>query len=330
LPRFGPAVDGGVVLSGHSDVVPVEGQDWTSDPFAMTERDGALYGRGACDMKGFIACVMAMAPEIARWRPTRPVHVALTYDEEVGCIGARALADDFLRARGLRPAIAIIGEPTGMRLIHGHKGCCEYTTEFAGLAGHGSDPGRGVNAVAHAVRYAGRLMELAEALKDRTPPESGFAPPWSTINIGRIAGGSAHNVIPAEAEIEWDLRPVVEADAAFVRTEIDRYAAEVLLPEMRRVHPRAAIRRHVVGEIAGLEPMEANRAADLVAALTGDNGRGLVSFGTEAGIFQGIGIDCVVCGPGFIEQAHKADEFVARDQLARCLDMLEGLRGHVS
>lgn len=325
---FGPARDGGIVLSGHSDVVPVEGQDWSADPFAMAESEGSLYGRGACDMKGFIACVLAMAPRIAGWTLTRPVHVALTYDEEVGCMGARALVDT-LRAREIRPSVAIIGEPTTMRVIEGHKGCCEYTTRFAGLEGHGSAPDRGVNAAEYAVRYAARLMTLSDELRACAPAGSRFDPPWTTVNIGRIQGGIAHNIIAGHCELDWEMRPVTETDGARVRTEIDRYAADDLQPAMQAVWPGASITREVVGEVTGLEPVEANKAVEIAAALTGANGADVVPFGTEAGLFRELGMDCVVCGPGSIDQAHKPDEFVSREQLSACLDMLAGLEAHV-
>lgn len=324
---FGPAVDGGIVLSGHSDVVPVEGQDWSTDPFVMAESEGNLYGRGACDMKGFIACVLAMAPHIADWALTRPVHVALTYDEEVGCMGARALVDT-LSAREIRPSVAIIGEPTMMRVIEGHKGCCEYTTRFAGLEGHGSAPDRGVNAAEYAVRYAARLLALSDELRTRAPGGSRFDPPWTTVNIGRIHGGIAHNIIAGYCDLDWEMRPVAETDGAWVRTEIDRYATEDLQPAMQAICPDASITRDVVGEVTGLEPIEANKAVEIVSALTGANGADVVPFGTEAGLFQELGMDCVVCGPGSIDQAHKPDEFVSREQLSACLAMLAGLEAH--
>lgn len=320
---FGPDGDGGIVLSGHSDVVPVEGQEWTSDPFGMVEREGRLYGRGSCDMKGFIAAVLATAPDFAG-RLSRPVHIAFTHDEEVGCLGAQALARDLAR-EGIRPAVAIIGEPTSMRVIEGHKGCCEYTTEFTGLEGHGSAPARGVNAAEYAVRYAARLMELAEALKDRAPGRTRFEPPWTTLQIGRIAGGVAHNVIPGQAALDWEMRPVQPGDRAFVIETIDAFATATLLPAMRAVHPEAEIRRQVVGEVAGLDPATAVEAREIVSALTGANEADVVAFGTEAGVFADIGMSCVVCGPGSIRQAHKPDEYVERSQLAECLAMLEGL-----
>jgi acetylornithine deacetylase len=323
---LGPEGDGGIVLSGHSDVVPVEGQDWSSDPFRLIETDGLLYGRGACDMKGFIAAVLANVPRFAALDLARPLHIALTYDEETGCLGAQTLIED-LRRRDLRPALAIIGEPTSMRLIEGHKGCFEYTTEFSGLEGHGSEPDRGVNAVEYAVRYSARLMELAEDLKGRVPKTSRFDPPWTTLQIGRLDGGIARNVIPGACFIEWEMRPVQGNDGTFVKESIDRYAETVLKPAMRTVAPQADIVRHTIAEVAGFEPADDNEALRIVQALTGANTADLVSFGTEAGLYQDYGLACVICGPGSIEQAHKPDEYVSREQLAACLAMLAGLDG---
>ena len=321
---LGPEGDGGIVLSGHSDVVPVAEQDWTSDPFTLAQRDGLLFGRGTCDMKGFIAATLAMAEDYAALDLTRPVHFAFTHDEETGCIGAQALVEE-LKAQGLKPAIAIIGEPTEMRIIEGHKGCCEYTTRFTGLEGHGSQPARGVNAAEYAVRYVTKLMELRHDLMARSPKDSRFEPPYTTVNIGRIAGGVAHNVIVGKAEVEWEFRPVQDSDYTFVHAELDAYTNDVLLPAMRAVHPAAHIEVETMGEVAGLMPMEDNEARDLCAALTGGNGVDVVAFGTEAGLFQSLGMSAVVCGPGSIEQAHKPDEFIAPDQLQACLAMLQGL-----
>ena len=321
---MGPEAPGGVLLSGHSDVVPVAEQDWSSDPFAMEARDGLLYGRGTCDMKGFIACAVTLAEDLAGRDLARPVHFAFTHDEETGCLGAQNLLN-LLRGRDDLPSVAIIGEPTLMRIIEGHKGCFEYTARFTGLEGHGSNPDRGVNAAEYAARYVGRLLELGDALKSRAPEGSRFEPPWTTINVGSIHGGTAHNVIAGKAEVEWDMRPVQPADADFVKGEIGAYVEGTLLPAMRAVHPEADITVETIGEVAGLEPMETNAARDLAAELTGGNIADVVPFGTEAGLFQSLGIDVVVCGPGSIDQAHKPDEFVAEEQLAACLDMLARL-----
>jgi len=321
---LGPEVEGGIVLSGHTDVVPVADQDWSSDPFRIEERDGRLYGRGACDMKGFIACCLTMAPVLAARITDRPLHFAFTHDEETGCIGAGHLVAE-LKRREVRPAIAIIGEPTEMRVVEGHKGCCEYTTHFTGLEGHGSAPDAGVNAVEYAVRYVGRLLELKERLKPRAPATSRFEPPWTTINVGSIAGGTAHNIIAGKASVTWEMRPVTAPDANFVKTDLAAYVSNSLLPAMRAVHPEAGIATETVGEVAGLEPMDQNAARTLVAELTSANAAHVVPFGTEAGLFRELGLDAVVCGPGSIDQAHKPDEFVAVDQLAACLRMLDRL-----
>jgi acetylornithine deacetylase len=321
---LGPAGDGGIVLSGHTDVVPVDGQDWTGDPFRMAERDGRLYGRGACDMKGFIAACLAMAPAFAASELRRPLHFALTYDEEVGCFGARALVEELARA-GVRPSVAIIGEPTGMRVIEGHKGCYEYTTEFVGLEGHGSQPDHGVNAVEYAVRYVSRLLELGERLKTRAPAASRFDPPWTTLQVGRFNGGAARNVIAGACTVEWEMRPVQKSDADFVKADIGAYVETVLKPAMQAVAPQAAIVTHTIGEVEGLAVASESEARDIVFELTGCDHADVVAFGTEAGLFQEAGMSAVICGPGSIEQAHKPDEFIAIDQLAACLEMLDKL-----
>ncbi|MBJ3774520.1 acetylornithine deacetylase [Acuticoccus mangrovi] len=323
---LGPEVDGGIVLSGHTDVVPADGAEWDSDPFALREADGRFYGRGTCDMKGFVAAALAMAPRFAAMPLVRPVHFAFTYDEEVGCLGARALAGHLADAP-LRPAMAIVGEPTSMRVIEGHKGCHDYTTRFTGLEGHGSNPDRGVNAVEYAIRFAARLLALREPLVQRAPSASPFEPPWSTVQVGRIDGGTARNVIARHCEVEWEMRPVTAADATFVKGELAAYCADVLLPEMRRLHPEATIETEILGEVPGLVPMEENAARDLLAHLTGANGADTVAFGTEAGLFQALGLDVVVCGPGSISEAHKPNEFLSADQLREALRLLAALEG---
>ncbi len=321
---IGPDVDGGVVLSGHTDVVPVAGQPWTGDPFKARDDGETITGRGACDMKGFIAAALAMAPRFAESRLTRPVHLAFTHDEEVGCLGVGRMLEALV-ATGRRPKVCIIGEPTEMRIIEGHKGGHEYTTEFTGLEGHASLPDQGVNAIEYAARFIGKLLETQEVLKGRAPANSRFEPPYSTIQTGVIEGGIARNVIPRHCSLDWEMRPVNRDDADFALSTIRRYAAEELLPRMRAVSPDASIVTHVIGEIPGLEPMTESEAVALAMALTGENASEVVSFGTEAGLFQAVGIDTVVCGPGSIEQAHKPDEFVTLDQLDQCLGMIERL-----
>ncbi|WP_136442981.1 acetylornithine deacetylase [Pacificoceanicola onchidii] len=326
---LGPDGPGGIVLSGHTDVVPVEGQDWSTDPFVLTERDGRLFGRGTCDMKGFLAATLAIAPDWAARPLTRPLHFSFTYDEEVGCLGARRLVPELAR-RGIKPAMVIVGEPTSMQIIEGHKGCCEYTTRFAGLEGHGSAPDKGVNAAAYAARYVARLLDLAEELKSRAPAGSRFDPPWTTINIGRLSGGTVHNVIPSKAEVDWEMRPVEWSDADFVNEAMNRFVETELLPAMRTVTPQASITTDTIGEVVGLEPRKDNPARDLLHQLTGGNACDVVPFGTEAGLFQQMGTSVVVCGPGSIAQAHKPDEFITRAQLQKCLDMLVGLERYLT
>ncbi len=318
---LGPAGDGGIVLSGHTDVVPVDGQDWTSDPFVMVERDGRLYGRGACDMKGFIAACLAMAPDFARLELRRPLHFAFTYDEEIGCFGARALVTELARA-GIRPSVAIIGEPTEMRVIEGHKGCYEYTTEFIGLEGHGSQPDRGVNAIEYAARYIARLLDLGEQLKSRVPAASRFDPPWSTVQVGHIHGGAARNVIAGQCTVEWEMRPVQKSDADLVKADLGAYVDTVLRPAMQAVSPAADVVTRTIGEVEGLQVVSESEARQIVCELTGADGADVVAFGTEAGLFQEAGMSAVICGPGSIAQAHKPDEYISLEQLAACLDML--------
>jgi acetylornithine deacetylase len=321
---LGPDGPGGLVLSGHTDVVPVADQDWSTDPFMLHEEGGRLYGRGSCDMKGFIAAATVTARDLANRPLRRPVHFAFTYDEEVGCLGARSLVPE-LQRRGLQPAMAIIGEPTEMRVIEGHKGCCEYTVRFSGLEGHGSSPHRGVNAAEYAVQYVSELLRLRGELMLRAPQGGRHEPPWTTLNVGRISGGVAHNVIAGKAEVDWEMRPVQDSDAAYVKTEMTRIVDQQLLPMMRAIHPDASIVTDVIGEVVGLEVMPENAARDLVAGLVGSNDADVVPFGTEAGLFQKMGMSVAVCGPGSIDQAHKPDEFVSLDQLRACLDMLHRL-----
>jgi acetylornithine deacetylase len=212
-----------------------------------------------------------------------------------------------------------------MRIVEGHKGCYEYSTHFQGLEGHGSAPDLGVNAIEFAVRYVARLLDLRDELKFVAPNDNHFEPPWTTVNIGSLNGGHVHNVIAPKATVEWEMRPIQSSDADFVKEALKTYCDEVLLPSMRSVHPDAFIETEIIGEVEGLIPTNKNEALKIVSELTGANGADVVSFGTEAGLFQSLGMDVVVCGPGSIEQAHKADEFIAIDQLAQCIKMLEGL-----
>ena len=313
-----------IILSGHTDVVPVS-KGWSSDPFTATVKGDKLYGRGSCDMKGFIACALAYAPIFSKSNLDRNIHFSFTFDEETACQGAPILIEE-LKKRDIKDGICIIGEPTNMKIIDAHKGCYEYTTYFKGLAGHSSAPHKGVSAVEYASRYVNKLIELREKLKERTPKDSIFDPPHSTLSIGGVFGGIAHNVIADKCHVNWETRPVVKEDGIFLNQEIDRYADEVLLPDMKRIFPNASIEKNIIGEIVGFDREDKSDACELISSLTGDNSRQVVSFGTEAGLFQEIGISTVVCGPGSIEQAHKIDEFIVLDELKKCLDLLDGIK----
>ena len=320
---------GGIILSGHTDVVPASAKEWSSDPFVATEKNNKVYGRGTCDMKGFIACTLALAPYFASQNLKKPIHFSFTYDEETACQGAPIMIRE-LKKRNINCSICIVGEPTSMKAIQAHKGCYEYSTHFTGLAGHGSAPDKGVNAVEYAIQFINKLMELREELKKREPKNSVFTPPYSTLQIGRIKGGLARNVIADQCVVDWELRPVVPEDGKFVNESIETYVKDVLLPEMKKVYPKANIEKEIIGEIIGFTKEEKSDAVNLVCNLTGDNSRDVVSFGTEAGLFQEIGISTVVCGPGSIEQAHKIDEHVSFDQLKLCLKMLIDLKEQIT
>ena len=313
-----------IILSGHTDTVPVS-KSWTTNPFKATIKDNKLYGRGACDMKGFIACALAFAPIYSRTSLNRDIHFSFTFDEETACLGAPILIKE-LKKRNIKDGICIVGEPTKMKIIDAHKGCYEYTTYFEGLAGHSSAPHKGVSAVEFAARYSTKLIELREELKKRAPKDSIFDPPFSTLQVGGIFGGIAHNVIADKCHINWETRPVIKEDGIFLNKKIDEYANEILLPEMKKVFPQSNIRKEIIGEVTGFDRIKDSEACELVSSLTGDNSREVVSFGTEAGLFQEIGMSTVVCGPGSIEQAHKVDEFIELSELKKCLKFLDGLK----
>ena len=320
---------GGIILSGHTDVVPASAKEWSSDPFISAEKNNKVYGRGTCDMKGFIACSLALAPYFASQNLKKPIHFSFTYDAETACQGAPVMIKE-LKNRNLNCSVCIVGEPTNMKAVQAHKGCYEYSTHFKGLAGHGSAPDKGVNAVEFATRFINRLLELREELKSRQPKNSIFTPPYTTLGIGRIKGGLARNVIADQCVVDWELRPVVPEDGEFVNEIMDTYVKDVLLPKMKKVYPKADIKKEIIGEIIGVNKEEKSEAINRSCYLTGDNSREVFSFGTEAGLFQEIGISTVVCGPGSVEQAHTIDEYVSFDQLKKCLKMLVDLKEQMS
>lgn len=325
---IGPDMPGGVALSGHTDVVPVAGQPWSSDPFALTRKGDLLYGRGAADMKGFIAVVLALVPEFKARRLKRPIHVCLSYDEEIGCLGApRLLA---LLGRELpKPALAIIGEPTEMKVVHAHKGICFQRTTITGRDGHSSAPQRGANAIVYMGRFIGFLERLAGELKaDGTrdaPPGIDFDPPWTTVGLGTIHGGTAVNIIARQCALEWEFRQLPGVDPAAIRARAQAWLDGELLPGLRAAAPEGGIVTETICEVPALSPEPQGEAETLALRLTGGNRAVTAAFTSEAGQFQQSGISAVLCGPGSIAQAHQPDEFIAADQLAACAAFLRRL-----
>ena len=318
---IGPEIDGGIVLSGHTDVVPAKELGWKSDPFKLTQKDELLYGRGSCDMKGFIASTLATAEILKNKKLNFPIHFSFTYDEEIGCFGARHLSEE-LKKYKFKPAMVIIGEPTSMEVIEAHKGDCEYTTCFHGKEGHASNPEKGLSAIQYGSLFTNKLFELANELKERSPNDSPFDPPWSTIQAGKIEGGVAHNVIAEQCSIDWEMRPVNNEDLQFVKNNISTYCERELLPEMKSKFLEAKIETEVIGEIPGLIPKDENQARVIMQEILKSNSTGVISFGTEAGIFQQMNMDVVVCGPGSIDQAHKANEYISLSELKKSNECL--------
>jgi len=325
LAAIGPNIPGGIVLSGHTDVVPVAGQPWDSDPFAVLERDNRLYGRGTSDMKSFLAIALALAPEFQAARLRVPIYLALSYDEEVGCLGVGALLND-LAAALPRPAAAIIGEPTLMKLINRHKGFHSFTTTVTGREGHSSGTHRGVNAIAYAAEIVAFLTRLAAEIAAQGPFDDGFDPPYTTINVGAMHGGTATNIIARQCSFDWEFRPIPGFDAPTIRRRFDAFIAESILPRMRAVAAETDVITIQDSASSPLVPEADSPAEALVRLLTGANIAGAVSFGTEASHFQDSGIPAVICGPGSIEQAHQPNEFIALDQIDACIGFMRKLK----
>ncbi|WP_236212601.1 acetylornithine deacetylase [Metapseudomonas otitidis] len=325
---LGPSDRGGVVLSGHTDVVPVDGQAWTRDPFRLSESEGRLYGRGTADMKGFIASVLAAVPAFLAQPLRLPVHLAFSYDEEVGCLGVRSLLDA-LAQRPNRPRLCLIGEPTELRPVLGHKGKLAMRCQVHGAACHSAYAPQGVNAIEYAARLIGHLGEIGEELARPEHHDPRFDPPYSTVQTGLIEGGRALNIVPAECRFDFEVRALPGFDAQQVATRLDRYAQAELVPRMQAVQPGTGIRFEPLGSYPGLATDAASEAAELVALISGSRDFGTVAFGTEGGLFHEAGIPTVVCGPGSMDQGHKPDEFVTLAQLEACDAMLLRLAEHL-
>ncbi len=323
--RLGPDCAGGVVLSGHTDVVPVDGQNWTVPAFELTEQSGRLYGRGTADMKGFIACVLAAVPELLKVPLRVPVYLAFSYDEEVGCLGVRTLLEK-IRQRPNPPAVCIIGEPTELKPVLGHKGKLAMRCQIHGAACHSAYAPQGVNAIEYAARMINRLGEIGQRLSAVERHDPRFDPPFSTVQTGLIQGGRALNIVPAECQFDFEVRALPSDDPQQVADELREYAEHELLPDMRRRSAASAIELTPLSAYPGLATDPNSAAADLLALIAGSREFGTVAFGTEGGLFEQAGIPTVICGPGSMDQGHKPDEFVTQQQLDACDAMLMRLR----
>ncbi len=318
---IGPETDGGVVFSGHTDVVPVEGQDWSCDPFRLERKDGKLYGRGSVDMKGFLACVLASVPAWKKMALKRPIHIAFSYDEETGGLGMPVLLAD-MAGKAYRPAVVIVGEPTGMKLITGHKGGYEMRTVVHGLETHSSLPHTGVNAISYAVKLIAFIENMGAECAAKPHEGSEFIPPFTTFNVGTIHGGTATNATAGYCAFGWEFRPMPGENGRAMIARLEKYAAEELVPEMQKVHPQAGIEIIIDAPVPALDNSNAGPAAAFVSAITGQNSEDVVSFGTDAGYFSDEGYSAVVFGPGSIAQAHKPDEYITEAALGEGLDFL--------
>jgi acetylornithine deacetylase len=313
---IGPMVEGGIVLSGHTDVVPVDGQAWTSDPFTLTRRDGRLYGRGTSDMKGFLALALAAAPELAKAQLARPVHLAFSYDEEVGCLGAPSMIE--VLARELpNPRAVIVGEPTNMEAVRGHKGISVYTVTVTGREAHSSLTHLGVSAVMAAVKLMALLADLSERLEHEADPASPFRPRGASLTIGVVGGGTAVNILARECRFTFDLRCPPGIDPEVVLKDFHA-AARAMDADLKSRAPEAGVRVERRSATPAFSPETDGEAESLARLLAGDNGPGrVVSYAAEAGQFQEAGFSTVICGPGSIDQAHQPDEFIEVSQMQR-------------
>ncbi|MBW8813439.1 MAG: acetylornithine deacetylase [Caulobacterales bacterium] len=316
MATIGPAAAGGVVLSGHTDVVPVDGQPWRTDPFSVVERDGRLYGRGTCDMKGFLALALAAAPELARATLSKPVHLAFSYDEEIGCLGAPAMIEE-IRASLPAPAYVVVGEPTNMEAVNGHKGIATFHVTVTGREAHSSQPHLGVSAVMEATRLMASLNALAARLEAQADPASPFTPKWPTLTIGMVHGGTAHNIIARECTFVFDLRcpPPLTPETVIAPFLAE---AEALDRALKSRAPEAGVVVELHTNVPPFAPEPGGAAEAFARRLAGDNGPPrVVAYAAEAGQFQGAGFSTVICGPGSIDQAHQPDEYVEVSQMQR-------------
>jgi acetylornithine deacetylase len=329
LATVGPMVPGGVVLSGHTDVVPVAGQNWSGDPFVLREIDGRLYGRGACDMKGFGAAALAMAPVFQAAGLKRPIHILLSYDEETGCRGSLDCIARFGRETP-RPDLAIVGEPTMMAVADAHKGVATFRTRVTGFEAHSAKPGLGANAVAIGCDIVSEIGRLARAFETSQKLDPRFDPPYSTLHVGTIHGGTACNILARECAFHWEFRSLPGVPTAVAAGLVQTYVDEVALPRLTRFVSGPSIETIMEADVPALTAEDNQPAAKLALRLTGSERSIALPFASEAGHFQRAGVGTVVCGPGSIDQAHKPDEFLAASQLTACLAFMRALADELS
>lgn len=320
---LGEGKPAGIILSGHTDTVPWDNQDWTLDPLSATVSDGRLYGRGSCDMKGFIGLALAHAGDFLNSQAPFAVHLALSYDEEVGCMGVKELIAD-MKDAGIKPLACIVGEPTSMVPATAHKGVYRYKCCVRGKEAHSSLTPQSVNAIEMAARVVGKLRDMADGFEANEPRYEGFDVPFSTASVGQFHGGIADNVVPRDAEFRYEFRNLPTADAVLMQKELVAYA-ELAQPAMKKIAPDAGFSFETICEVPAFLGSAGDAVTQLAQRLAGTRETTLVAFGTEAGLFKNAGIPTVVCGPGSINQAHQPDEFVSLEQLARCQAFMEGL-----
>ena len=327
---LGPADrDMGIILSGHMDVVPTEGQTWTSDPFHLQSRDGRLYGRGAADMKGFLACVLSLVERLRADRLKTPLHLCFSHDEEIGCVGVRPMLAT-LAARGFTARACIVGEPTGMKLVAGHKGKLAAMATCRGVAGHSALAPRALNAIHMAVDVIGLLRDRQSRLEQAGARDEAYDIPYTTIHVGLIRGGTALNIVPDHCTVDFEIRAVGSEDPAALLGEIARDVGD-LQAAAQAAFPLAGVEIETVNSYPGLDTSADDEVVAFVGALVGSRRTTKVAFGTEGGLFkETLGVPTVICGPGSMEQGHKADEFVAQEQLDRCDAMLDRLVDQLS
>lgn len=326
---IGPADRPGLLLSGHTDVVPVDGQAWTQDPFRLVAADGRLYGRGTSDMKGYVACILAIVPRLLAAGLRQPVHLSLSYDEELGCFGAPDIIRH-MQAEGLRAAIAFVGEPSRMQVVNGHKGSCGMLTQVTGLTRHSSRPDLGVNAAYAGIDLINLLRRRAEAFAAAPDSIGVFDPPYTTVSVGLVRAGTMRNAVPADCRIEWDIRSTRPGMVAQVRAEVEAFTAQEILPAMRAHHGESQITTTTIYDVPLLLPERDGAAEALAKRLTGSNATATVPYGSEAGMFQEAGMSTVICGPGDIAQAHTADEWIVESEIEACMAFLDRLAEHAS